>query len=92
MQETQNWSLGQEDSLEEEIATNSSILAWKIPWTDESGRLQSIGVVKSWIWLGVTSEWVVLLTHTKSNVFDIEIRNSAISIYHVVSEKYEMSF
>ena len=46
MQETQGmWvqSLGQEDSLEEEITTHSSILAWKIPWTEEPGRLQSLG-------------------------------------------------
>ena len=33
-------SLGQEDPLEEEMATHSSILAWKIPWTEEPGRLQ----------------------------------------------------
>ena len=43
MQEVQVWFLGQEDPLEEEIATHSSILAWKIPWTKEPGRLQSIG-------------------------------------------------
>ena len=36
-------SLGQEDSLEEEMATHSSILAWRIPWTEEPGGLQSIG-------------------------------------------------
>ena len=36
-------SLGQEDSLEKEMATCSSILAWEIPWTEESGRLQSMG-------------------------------------------------
>ena len=36
-------SLGQEDSLEEEMATHSSILAWKIPQTEEPGRLQSMG-------------------------------------------------
>ena len=36
-------SLGQEDSLEEEMAPHSSILAWEIPWTEEAGRLQSIG-------------------------------------------------
>ena len=36
-------SLGQEDSLEKEIATHSSILAWKIPWTEELGGLQSMG-------------------------------------------------
>ena len=35
-------SLGQEDPLEEEMATHSSILAWKIPWTEEPGRLQSM--------------------------------------------------
>ena len=39
MQETQVQSLGQEDPLEEEMATHSSILAWKIPWTEESGGL-----------------------------------------------------
>ena len=43
MQETQVQSLGQEDLLEKEMATHSSILAWKIPWTEESGRLQSMG-------------------------------------------------
>ena len=35
--------LGQEDPLEEKMATHSSILAWKIPWTEKSGRLQSMG-------------------------------------------------
>jgi len=39
MQKTWVQSLGQEDSLEKEMATHSSILAWKIPWTEESGRL-----------------------------------------------------
>ena len=37
-------SLGQEDPLEEGKATHSSILAWRIPWTEEPGRLQSIGL------------------------------------------------
>ena len=37
------WSLGQEDPLEEEMATHSSILAWRIPWTEEPGGLQAIG-------------------------------------------------
>ena len=36
-------SLSQEDPLEEGKATNSTVLAWKIPWTEEPGRLQSIG-------------------------------------------------
>ena len=43
MQETQVWSLDQEDSPEKWMATHSSILAWKIPWTEEAGRLQSMG-------------------------------------------------
>ena len=42
MQETWVRSLGQEDPLEEGMATHSSILAWRIPWTEEPGRLQSI--------------------------------------------------
>ena len=41
--ETQIRSLGQEDALEQEMATHSSILAWKIPQTEEPGGLQSIG-------------------------------------------------
>ena len=41
MQETQDQFLGWEDPLEKEMATHSSILAWKIPWTEESGGLQS---------------------------------------------------
>jgi len=43
VQETLVWSLGREDPLEEEMATHSSILAWRIPWTEEPGGLQSIG-------------------------------------------------
>jgi len=44
MQETQVQSLGWEDPLEMEIATHSSTLAWKIPWMEEHGRLQSMGL------------------------------------------------
>ena len=43
MRETQVQSLGQEDSLEEEMAIQSSILAWRTPWTEESSKLQSMG-------------------------------------------------
>ena len=42
--ETRVGSLGQEDPLEKEMATHSSTLAWKIPWTEEPGRLQSTGL------------------------------------------------
>ena len=41
MQETQVWSLGQEDPLGKEMATHYSILAWEIPWTEEPGGVQS---------------------------------------------------
>ena len=44
MRETQARSLGREDPLEKEMATHSSILAWKIPWTADPGRLQSMGL------------------------------------------------
>ena len=43
MQEMQARSLGQEDPLEKEMVTHSSILAWKIPWSEEPGRLQYMG-------------------------------------------------
>ena len=44
MQDMQVCSLGQEDLLEEEMATHSSILAWEIPWTEEPGGLQYMGL------------------------------------------------
>ena len=43
MRETWVQSLGRKDPLKKEMATHSSILAWKIPWTEEPGRLQSMG-------------------------------------------------
>ena len=50
VQQTEVPSLGQEDPLEEGMATHSSILAWRIPWTEEPGRLQSVG----WKRVGMT--------------------------------------
>ena len=47
MQEMWVHSLGWEDPLEKEMATYSTILAWEIPWTEELGRLQSMGLQKS---------------------------------------------
>ena len=57
MQETWVRSLGQDDPLEKEMATHSSSLAWKIPWTEEPGRLQSMGSQR------VGHDWATLL-HT----------------------------
>ena len=51
MQETQVQSLGREDPLEKEVTTPSSILAWEILWTEEPGRLQSMG------WQRVGHDW-----------------------------------
>ena len=48
MQEMQFQSLSEEDPLEKEMVTHSSILAWEIPWIEEPGRLQSMGLQKSW--------------------------------------------
>ena len=56
MQETWVRSLGREDALEKKMATHSSILTWKIPWTEEPGRLQSIGSQR------VRHEWVTSLS------------------------------
>ena len=58
-QETQVWSLGQEDPLGEEMSTHSSILAWKIPWTEEPGRLQSTGLQR------VRHDWLTKHTHAQ---------------------------
>ena len=51
-QETQICSLGQEDLLEKEMATHSNILAWRIPWMEEPGGLQSMG------WQRVGHDWM----------------------------------
>ena len=54
MWETQVQSLGREDLLEKEMATHSSVLAWKIPWMEEPGRLQSMGFSRQEYWSGLT--------------------------------------
>ena len=58
MRETWVQSLGQEDFLEKEMATHSSILAWKIPWTEEPGGLQSLGLQR------VGHDWATSLSQT----------------------------
>ena len=54
LQETQVRSLGQEDPLEEELATHSSVLTWEIAWIEEPGGLQSMGVTKE----SFMTEWL----------------------------------
>ena len=63
MQETQICSLDQEDPLEEDMATHSSILAWRIPWTKDPGRLQFIGLQRvrhDWATFS-SSSWATLI-------------------------------
>ena len=60
MQETQVWSLGWEDPLQMGIATHPSILAWRIPWTEEPGQLQGTRSQR------VRREWVTI-THTSTH-------------------------
>ena len=66
IQESWVWSLGQEDSLEKEMATHSSIFPWKIPWTEEPGGLQSMGSQ------GVGHDWATehmcFLSKSKLNI------------------------
>ena len=71
MQETWVRSLGQEDPLEKEMATHSSTLAWKIPWTEEHGRLlQSMGSQR------VQHDWATSLIHSLALGSTLEILRS----------------
>jgi len=63
-QEMQVRSLGQEDHLEKKMATHFSILAWKIPWTEEPGSLQSMGSQKKQTWLSTHTH-----THTHTHTY-----------------------
>ena len=67
MQKMQVQSLGQEDPLEKEMATHSSISVWKIPWTEETGGLQSIG------WQRVEHYWTTEHTHSPSDLITTTI-------------------
>ena len=79
VQETWIGSLGREDSLEKEMATHSSILAWKIPWTEEPGGLQSMGSQES--------NMIQQLNHTPSMNMDyLFIQFFLISIIRVAHQ------
>ena len=71
MQETWVWSLDWEDPMEEGLATHSSILAWRIPWTEEPGGLQSVG------WQRAGHNWVTNThthTHTHTQILTVQYR------------------
>ena len=84
-QETLVWSLGQKDPLEESVAIHSSILAWRIPWTEESGGLQSIGsqrVRHCWSELACTCSLHssdLLWQQSKPKLFSV--KNSALILF-----------
>ena len=64
MQETWARSLGREDPLEKKMAIHSSILAWRIPWTEDPGGLQSIGLQRVWHNWVTNTHTHILYTHT----------------------------
>ena len=69
MQETRVQFLGEENPLEKEMATHSSILPWRVPWTEEPGGLQS---------MGVTNSRTEQLTYTHSTTTIFSIATSAL--------------
>ena len=76
MQQTRGWSLDWEDPLEEDVATHSSLLAWRIPWTEEPGRLQSTGLQR------VGHDWVTDTFTSLCLIFSF--RSSACFCYTVI--------
>ena len=82
MQETWVQYLSQEDPLEKEIATHSSILAWWIPWTEEPGQLQSIGSQKSGMIEQLTTTTTMILLHKNQyeEIFFFEAIDRTVSL------------
>ena len=76
--ETRVQSLGQEDPLEKEIATHSSIPAWKIPWVEEPGRLQSMGSQR------VRHDWETSLNLYGPLLTPVRLQNIYKDIYMLV--------
>ena len=83
MQETQVRSLGWEDPLEKEMATHSSTLAWRIPWREEPGRLQSTGVAKSQTWLSDFTFTFMLSIYSVLPETAKLLHRMAVSFFHV---------
>ena len=76
MWETLVRSLGWEDSLEKGTATHSSILAWRIPWTEEPGRLQYMGSQRAgqdWETFTITPQMVLVVNNPPANVGNLEM-------------------
>ena len=89
MQETQEmwaWSLGWENPLEKGRATHSSILAWRIPWTEEPGGLQSMGSQR------VGHSWASEHMHSRHMEYDINRKNSWINSPKVNASRSRKEF
>ena len=77
MQETWVWYLGCEDPLKKGMTTHSSILAWRIPWTEEPGRLQPMGLQR------VGHDWVTFIFTLWQ--FDIDIHYERMSLFKLIN-------
>ena len=86
MWETQVRSLGWEDPLEKEMATHSSTLAWKIPWTEEPGRLQSMGLQRVGHDWGTSLSLSFFLSLNHQNVFPIPFSHVKTFLFQVKLE------
>ena len=93
MRETQVQSLSREDPLEKEMATHSSTLAWKIPWTEEPGRLQSMGsqrVRHDWVTsLSLSLKEITMINNIIANIF--KVRSVSQAQFLVLHPCYYMS-
>ena len=81
MRETWVWSLGREDALEEDMATHSSVLAWRVPWTEEPGGLQSTGSPRAghdWATNSFISRGAEILPASWSKVQNINNRSNIV--------------
>ena len=90
MQETQEmwvWSLGWEDPLEEGLTTYSSILAWRIPWKEEPGGFQFMGMQRVWHNLATEHTHTQLLWLVGLQIFLYPIRHIMMILYYQLSEK-----
>ena len=77
LQKTRVWSLGQEDPLEKGMATHSSILAWRIPWTEEPGGVQSMSMPR------VGHNWATNTFNVWFNIMDTFLVPAAYKLMHM---------